>query len=410
MGKAERAQLQFSGLKVFLARSRRTKSCNRCGLCPLPILLAETMHPNFRFAIASDLHIALPQTVNTRVNRFHLCEISIPILETVLAQLAALDLDFLLLPGDLTQDGERINHRWLADRLAQLPYPVFVVPGNHDVIQSVASDVAIGLHDFQTYYGPFGYDNPNQLYYTCELLPGVQLIGLNSNQFDQAGKQQGYLDAQQLCWLDDVLAESRDRLVLVMVHHNAIEHLPGQTTHCLGKRYMLDNAPELLSRLQAAGVQLIFTGHLHVQDVACHQGIYEITTGSLVSYPHPYRLLHYRSDSQGRAWLQIESSRVESVPGWPDLSSRSRQWLCDRSLPFMFKLLNEAPLNLPPPEATTLAPQLREFWADIAQGDTLFNFDQFPGQVRRYLESFSACDRDNHPTLIDNHVSLLLQE
>jgi len=63
----------------------------------------------FKFAIASDLHIALPHTVWHHPSRFHLVEYSISAFEEVLSQLANLDLDFLLLPGDLTQHGEPEN-------------------------------------------------------------------------------------------------------------------------------------------------------------------------------------------------------------------------------------------------------------------------------------------------------------
>ena len=370
------------------------------------------MSLNFRFAIASDLHIALPHTLGAPINRFHLCEASIPVLETVLAQLETLELDFLLLPGDLTQDGEPANHRWLADRLGQLSYPVYTVPGNHDVIQRLGNEQAIGLSDFPSYYRSFGYTDENQLYYSHTILPGVRLIGLNSNQFDGEGKQVpvGQLDTPQLDWLDRVLAESQDDLILVMIHHNVIEHLPGQACHPLGRRYMLENASELLSRLKTAGVQLIFTGHLHMQDVAYSDGIYDITTGSLVSYPHPYRVLQYLTDRQGKAWLQIESHWVPSVPDWPTLSVRSRQWLGDRSFPFMMRLLSGPPLHLPQVEAELLAPKLRYFWADLAQGDPLLDFAHFPPAVRSYLETFSACDRNGTPTLIDNHIALLLSE
>ncbi|NJO50119.1 MAG: hypothetical protein HC840_12550 [Leptolyngbyaceae cyanobacterium RM2_2_4] len=127
-----------------------------------------------------------------------------------------------------------------------------------------------------------------------------------------------------------------------MIHHNVVEHLPGQSRDGLGLRYMLKNAPELLSLLRSAGVQLIFTGHLHVQDIACHEGIYDITTGSLVSYPHPYRVLHFSQDAQGKQHLQIESDRVAAVPEWEDLQTLSREWMGDRSRPFMLKLLTPA--------------------------------------------------------------------
>lgn len=366
------------------------------------------MSPNFRFAVVSDLHIGLPHTIWDHPSRFHLVEVSIPALEIILDHLQQLEIDFLLLPGDLTQHGEPDNHAWLQQRLSKLPFPTYVIPGNHDVPNLLPDKCSIGLKEFPHYYSQFGYSNPEQLYYSCEVLPGVQLIGLNSNQFDQSGKQLGRLDEQQLIWLEQVLEENKDKLVMVMVHHNVLEHLPSQTNHPLGRRYMLDNAPELRKILQAAGVNLVFTGHLHVQDVAYNDGIYDITTGSLVSYPHPYRILQMQTDSQGKRWLEIESHRIKSVPGWENLTQFSREWIGDRSHPFMLKLLTAAPLNLSVAEAEKLVPNLRYFWADIAGGDTVFDFPDFYPAARDYFEGFSATSNDGKPVLIDNHTVLRL--
>jgi 3',5'-cyclic AMP phosphodiesterase CpdA len=367
------------------------------------------MSLNFRFAVISDPHIALPQTIWHHPSRFHLVEISIPAIEQVLLHLEQCQLDFLLIPGDLTQHGEPENHAWLVNRLAQLPFPVYVVPGNHDIIERSPTDRSIGFTDFPAYYQKFGYTDPSQIYYSHEILPGVRLIGLNSNSFDADGQQlpTGYLDDEQLVWLTTTLATTQNELVLVMIHHNVIEHLPHQSRHPMGRRYMLDNASVLLRLLKAANVPLIFTGHLHVQDIASWQGIYEITTGSLVSYPHPYRILQFHENECGRRWLQIESGRVTSVEPFVDLQHTSREWMGDHSLPFMTKLLNQSPLTLSSSEAETFAPLLRYFWADIANGDGVFDFPQLPPTLRNYLNRFSALDADGNLTLIDNQVSLL---
>jgi 3',5'-cyclic AMP phosphodiesterase CpdA len=58
------------------------------------------MNLNCRFGVISDLHIATHQTVQNHPNRFHLVEVSIPVLEQVLEHLESLNLDFLLIPGD----------------------------------------------------------------------------------------------------------------------------------------------------------------------------------------------------------------------------------------------------------------------------------------------------------------------
>ncbi|NJM73914.1 MAG: metallophosphoesterase [Scytonema sp. RU_4_4] len=366
------------------------------------------MISNFRFAVVSDLHLALSHTIWNHPSRFHLVEVSIPAFESVLEHLTQLNIDFLLLPGDLTQHGEPDNHAWLQERLRQLPFPVYVVPGNHDVPVVAANEQSIAVLDFPHYYRKYGYSNTEQLYYTCQLLPGVRLIGLNSNSFDDQGQQVGRLDTQQLRWLEEVLAECGDEFVLVMVHHNVVEHLPNQLRHPMANRYMLENAPELLQILKRYGVRLVFTGHLHVQDVAYCDGVYDITTGSLVSYPHPYRILEFHQDNHGQQWLQILSYRVTSVPDFPNLQHTSRKWMGDRSFPFLVKLLTLPPLNLPMSQATELAPNLREFWANMADGDALFDYPNFPSELRRYFEKYGAIAPCGTPSFIDNNTTLLL--
>jgi 3',5'-cyclic AMP phosphodiesterase CpdA len=365
---------------------------------------------NFRFAIVSDLHIALPHTIWDHPNRFHLVEVSISAFESALAHLTQLDLDFLLLPGDLTQHGEPENHAWLKSRLAQLPFPVYVVPGNHDVPVLSANHQSIGFADFPHYYHKFGYQNPQQPYYSCLVLPGVRLIGLNSNSFNDQGTQIGRLDYPQIKWLEGELAKTGDELVLVMLHHNVVEHLPNQSNHPMANRYMLENAPELLQLLRKYGVKLVFTGHLHVQDVAYEAGVYDITTGSLVSYPHPYRVLEFHQNHQGNESLQISSHRVESVPDFPNLQQSSKQWMGDRSFPFVMKLLTLPPLNLTWHQAKEIAPSLRDFWATVADGDATLDYPHIPPEVRHHIQAYSASGTHEGATLIDNNSTLYFEK
>jgi 3',5'-cyclic AMP phosphodiesterase CpdA len=365
------------------------------------------MNLHFRFAIASDLHVALPHTIGDRNKRFHLVEASVPALECVLDRFSERDIDFLLLAGDLTQHGEADNHAWLSKRLATVPFPVYAIPGNHDVPLPRANDRLIGFDEFPSYYRHCGYEGRDQLYYSRPVAPGVWLIGLNSNEFDDRGEQHGRLDAVQMAWLERELVRLRDEFVLVAIHHNVAEHLPGQSEHPMGQRYMLDNAPEVRQLLRQSGVSVVLTGHLHVQDIAEQDGIYDITTGSLVSYPHPYRIVEVCCDDRG-CRLQVESKRVRSVPGFPDLARQSREWMGDRSYPFMIRLLTEPPLSLPRAEAEPLVSSLRYFWANISHGDATIDYPEFPPRVREFFQQFSATDANGTPAFIDNDIALFL--
>ncbi|NEQ31591.1 MAG: metallophosphoesterase [Leptolyngbya sp. SIO4C5] len=365
------------------------------------------MKQHLRFAIVSDPHVALPHTVWRSPSRFHLVEVAIPALEQIFQHLSRLELDCLLIPGDLTQHGERENHHWLAQQLANLPYPVYVVPGNHDIIQRQGSDKTVSFDQFFQCYQGCGYNQ--QPSYLTQLKPGIWLIGLNSIAFDSDGQQlyHGYLDEAQLDWLDRTLPTLQGQTVLVMIHHNVLEHLPGQSASAMGQRYMLKNAATLRSRLQQVNA-LLLTGHLHIQDIAEHNGLWEITTGSLVSYPHPYRIVELATQPQGRSQLSVATHWIQSVPEFPDLPAYSRQWMSDRALPFMSKLLTSAPLNLSPQEAEQIAPHLRQFWAAIAAGDAQFDFAHLPDRVQRHFERFSAVDAQGQPRLIDNAATLEL--
>ena len=74
----------------------------------------------------------------------------------------------------------------------------------------------------------------------------------------------------------------------------------------------------------------------------------------------------------------------------------------------LVKLLTQYPLNLPLTQAEQLAPILRDFWANIADGDQLLEYPEFPPLVNQYIQSYGAIAADGTPTFIDNHATLLL--
>ncbi|MDG2990480.1 metallophosphoesterase [Candidatus Synechococcus calcipolaris G9] len=362
-----------------------------------------------RFGVISDPHITLPHTVPPGRSSFLLTDVSLAAFEIAVKHLAELGIDFLLIPGDLTRDGEVDNHSWLRDMLAGLPFPTYVIPGNHDVPVPQGENGIIGWHEFPQYYQNAGYGETDQLYYTCSPAAGLRLIALNSNQFDSQGRQVGCLDDAQLSWLTQVLAAiPKDELILVMVHHNLLEHWPGQGKHPMGLRYMLDNRRLLLELLHQAEVSLVFTGHLHVQDIAYEKGIYEITTGSLVSYPHPYRLVELNSQDNGGWNLDIQSFRVEATPHYPDLQTSSRKWMGDRSAPFLIRFLMAPPLNLDEATAQALVPDLKDFWPQIAAGDPRVNLPDLPADWQTYFARFNHQEPPGCPHLGDNAMEIQL--
>ena len=173
---------------------------------------------------------------------------------------------------------------------------------------------------------------------------------------------------------------------------------------------MLDNRIAVLDLLQKYGVKFIFTGHLHVLDVAKFKDIYEVCTGSMVSYPHPYRIIEVATQDNNQTRVNIQSHQIDSVTEWENLAERSREHLAERSPRFMMSLLTSPPLNLSPQEAEKYTPYLRHFWSDIAHGDSSFDFPEFPPLVRKYFQQFGAIDTEGNPNLIDNQVTLVVNK
>ena len=82
-------------------------------------------------------------------------------------------------------------------------------------------------------------------------------------------------------------------------------------------------------RLIAAGVSMVFTGHLHIGDIAKDYAqdtsvlIYDVATGALVDYPNYYREVTISEDLQE---IQVKTNQIRSIPG----SDFSNSIACNR--------------------------------------------------------------------------------
>ncbi|MBI3150388.1 MAG: phosphodiesterase [Betaproteobacteria bacterium] len=113
--------------------------------------------------------------------------------------------DLVIFTGDLVESGATAEYRHFRQLIAPLAMPVFVLPGNHD--SSAGLRAAFAAEG----YLPDG----DQLDYVIERWP-LRLIMLDTI---VAGAPYGELDAGQLAWLDDTLADAPARPTLIALHH-----------------------------------------------------------------------------------------------------------------------------------------------------------------------------------------------
>ena len=296
------------------------------------------------FIIASDLHYQSPLMTDfgeafqnfVRNDDGKVVEYVDSITDAFLAEAAEKQPDALILSGDLTQNGEKVNHEELAKKLRLLEsqgVPVVVIPGNHDINHPSAASFEgtekkkadnINAEEFYSIYREFGYDEAmdrdgNSLSYIYQADERYWLIMLDSCQYDPENKIGGRIQKETLLWMEKWLERAREEQVMVIpvAHHNLLKESTLYPEDCT-----LENAVQVIDLLEQYGLPVYISGHLHLQRVKKHgnggpsqaeesYGIYEIVSDSMVIPPCQYGELRWQEDGS----VQYETCPVD-VAGW----------------------------------------------------------------------------------------------
>jgi predicted MPP superfamily phosphohydrolase len=312
-------------------------------------LKAAPAYPATSFVVCSDLHVYDPSlgTEGTAFGNYlaadrKLLRESSEILESAITAIKNVKADFVLVPGDMTKDGERSSHELVISYLKQIEdsgEKVYVVPGNHDIhnghslkyIGDIAERVPnITPAEFTELYADFGYREAlyrdiASLSYIVEPQSGLWLLALDSCRYNEniegeAPVTDGKFSAATIQWIEEMLekAATEKKAVVVMVHHGVVEHYVGQEKN-FGE-YLLDDFPAVSKLLATYNARLAFTGHYHAQDITLARWaepdkfIFDIETGSMVTYPSPYRMVSI--DASQKA--EIRTEHVESIQSHPN--------------------------------------------------------------------------------------------
>ena len=294
---------------------------------------AEASSSGFRAVIASDLHYIAPeltdggpgyqQTLKNGDSKFmpYVEEITDAFLDEVLADPP----DVVLLTGDLTFNGAEISHRRLAGKLQRLEdagIPVLVLPGNHDVYNENAalyrggSFERVPFADSESFAGIYRDFGPGEalsadsdsLSYVWQLNEQVWIMMLDENTaHDFCG-----LSDRSFQWIEAQLQKAREegRFVLVAGHQNVFQH------SIFRGGYVIQGAQRLQEMLRRYGVPLCLSGHLHTQHVLSEDGLTEIATSALCSYPCQYAVL---TAEDGR--LRYGTRRLD-LAAWAERNGR----------------------------------------------------------------------------------------
>ena len=178
----------------------------------------------------------------------------------------------LALTGDITLNGERINHELLAKKLqkvqdAGIPVVVTYFGDKREKAEYLESG-----KDFYDIYHEFGYDqSPNRdeasLSYVYPLDPSHWLLMMDSCIYDDGNHVEGRISDATLGWMETHLRVAKEHgiQVIVLAHHNLLQESRLFTTQC-----EMENGPEVTALLEKYQVPLYISGHLHVQRIREH--------------------------------------------------------------------------------------------------------------------------------------------
>jgi len=245
--------------------------------------------------------------------------------------------DMVLITGDLTKDGEALSHHYVKEKLDELKragIPALVVTGNHDwgtrnarYYDGATSTPAetMTMSELATLYADYGFGSADReettLTYACEPIPGLVVIGIDSG-------RDGQLSSTTLQWVCDhaKAACNNGKQVLAMMHHPLTPHYTGGEFY-MGNVSVQDYAT-VRNALADAGVRIIFTGHIHTSDIIkdyngdLSKPIYDVNTGSLVSYPNDYRVITLPSDLSSVDITTYRITEITPGDGFADMSKK----------------------------------------------------------------------------------------
>ena len=236
-------------------------------------LLAQNTKDSLQIAVISDVHIMSPELLKADGEAFQnyvkhdrkMLKESPELLGVVIDRLLEVHPQVVLIPGDLTKDGEYVSHHFLADRylskLKSAGIRVFVVPGNHDVNNPHAEAFngkekervrTVTPEEFAGCYASYGYGeaiarDEASLSYVVQFTDSVRLLCIDACKYKENDYDKnicvtgGRIKPETMSFIEIQTADARAKgmRVMAMMHHGIVQHWKWQDK--VMKEYLVDD-------------------------------------------------------------------------------------------------------------------------------------------------------------------------
>ena len=262
--------------------------------------------------LATDIHY-LSHALNDEGEMFRavmsngdgkLTERSPEIFDAFLEEARRLRPDAVVLPGDLTFNGERkslVEVLQKCARLMDVGIDVLVIPGNHDIAYPYAArfegekaykEDSISQAEFRKLCNGFGIRQAVRFCeasfsYAYELTEGMTLLFLDAN----TEKFPGGLDAETMAFAEKELtsAGAKGKRVIAVTHQNVLRQSP-----LVFYGFVMQNESQVKKLLTKHGVSVVLSGHSHMRHSASNDVFTDHATGALTTYPLCYAVIRVK--------------------------------------------------------------------------------------------------------------------
>jgi 3',5'-cyclic AMP phosphodiesterase CpdA len=291
----------LGGSAVALGCGQRTEHSSTANLTPETEALGRGIKPDFTVAFLTDPHVFPKKGAPEGCAR---------------AFQHALDQgqkpELIITGGDLTFDLLEADHEAAKTQLdlfdqatRPVDIPMYHTLGNHDLFglyQASGISTDDPLYGKAYFLNHFGLE---RTYYSFDH-EGWHFVVLDTLGI-QGTSYRGWVDAEQLAWLDDDLAHAGKPTVVVghiPLFSNYIEWKRG-TSQGIPEGVTVVNSHEVAKILEQHAVKLVLAGHLHVNEAFYYKGIAFANIGAIAGnwwdglrdgFQEGYAILEFRGD------------------------------------------------------------------------------------------------------------------
>ena len=236
--------------------------------------------------------------------------------------------DIVIIPGDLTKNGEKESHKGFINELYKLRESgkkIYVITAGHDYnewsyeyrnderleVEGTSFDELYDLYRDFGYADAIAFDKLTHSY-VAEITDGVRMLAINCDAWNQP---KGTVDERLCAWIKEQLekAKSNGCSVFAICHYPVIPSVP---VFDLVGDARVNEWRSVASLLADNGVEVVLTGHMHIQSINefySEKGnrLIDICTSCLVGSPAKYRKITIDEKSV----MKVESIDVGDF-GW----------------------------------------------------------------------------------------------